>query len=172
VNDIRASPVSQSASFADWVQPGLLAMRRLAIRLAPQADPDDIVQESLVRAWQKWNQFDPDRGTPIGWLLTITASIAADARRHRARWRRLVDHDADLGDPAAAPDPRTDVDLERAVAGLPKRQRLAVNCHYFVGLTVAETAQVMGCSAGTVKSTLHDARTRLRKVLGDTDGQY
>ncbi len=169
MSDIRASTAEQSASFTDWVQPALLAMRRLAIRLAPHADPDDIVQESLVRAWQKWDQFDPDRGTPTGWLLTITASLAGDDRRYRARWRRIVDQDAVIGEPAAAPDPRIDIDLERAVRSLPKRQRLAVNCHYFVGLSVAETAEVMGCSPGTVKSTLHDARARLRTILGDTD---
>ncbi len=58
-----------------------------------------------------------------------------------------------------------DPDLERAVQGLAKRQRLAVELHYFVGLTTAETALVMSCAEGTVKSALHDARTNLRRVL-------
>jgi DNA-directed RNA polymerase specialized sigma24 family protein len=52
---------------------------------------------------------------------------------------------------------------------LAERQQLAVNLHYFVGLTVDETATVMDCSSGTVKSTLFDARSRLRALLGDSD---
>ena len=62
------------------------------------------------------------------------------------------------------------VDVEAAVARLAKRQRLAVDCLYFVGLSVAETAAVMGCSEGTVKSTLSDARKRLRLLLEVDDG--
>lgn len=64
---------------------------------------------------------------------------------------------------------RPTVVLERAIAQLPERQRLAVQLHYFVGLSVEETAAVMQWSAGTVKSTLFDARTRLRHLLGDDD---
>jgi RNA polymerase sigma-70 factor (ECF subfamily) len=48
---------------------------------------------------------------------------------------------------------------------LTARQRQAVDCLYFAGLTVAETAAVMGCAEGTVKSTLSDARARLRTLL-------
>ena len=57
------------------------------------------------------------------------------------------------------------MDVERALGRLTRRQRMAVECVYFVGLTVAETAAVMGCSDGTVKSTLSDARARLRSLL-------
>ena len=48
---------------------------------------------------------------------------------------------------------------------LPRRMRLAVECVYFVDLTIADTAAVMGISEGTVKSTLSDARARLRTML-------
>jgi len=57
------------------------------------------------------------------------------------------------------------MDLGEAVSRLAGRQRLAVDCFYFVGLSVAETAAVMRCSEGTVKSTLADARKRLRSML-------
>ena len=62
-----------------------------------------------------------------------------------------MDDTADLPD---APDSTKapDLDLERAIAGLAERQQLAVHLHYFVGLSVDETAAVMACSAGTVKS--------------------
>lgn len=159
-----------AARFAQWVGPSLLAMTRLARRLAPHADPDDVVQDALVRAWQKWDQFDPARGTPANWLLGITADRARDARRKRVRRLHAVDETA-LAPDAAAPAANlaVDLDLEAAIADLAERQRLAVELHYFVGLNVDETAAVMGCASGTVKSTLSDARLRLRRLLGDDD---
>ena len=60
------------------------------------------------------------------------------------------------------------LDLERAVERLPSRMRLAVDCVYFVDLTITDTAAVMGVSEGTVKSTLSDARSRLRAMLEES----
>lgn len=157
-----------AAEFADWTRPARLAMTRLAKRLAPNADPDDIVQESLTRAWIKRAQFDPARGTPTTWLLAIVADQARSSRRTRIRRLRVVDDHAELPD-APAVEQSADIDLERAIASLAERQQLAVHLHYFVGLGVDETAAVMSCSAGTVKSTLYDARARLRDLLGDDD---
>jgi RNA polymerase sigma factor (sigma-70 family) len=159
-----------AARFAAWVSPSLLAMTRLAKRLAPHADPDDVVQDALVRAWQKWDQFDSARGTPANWLLAITADRARDARRVRVRRLHVVDETA-LAPETAAPasNVAADLDLDEAVGQLAGRQRLAVELHYFVGLNIGETAAVMGCAPGTVKSTLSDARARLRQLLGDDD---
>ena len=69
--------------FADWVRPNLPAMARLAARLGPPDERDDIVQEALTRAWAKLAQFDPARGTATAWLLAITADRARRARRRR-----------------------------------------------------------------------------------------
>ena len=148
-----------SAAYADWVRPHLPAMSRLAARLAPDADRDDIVQEALARAWRKRHQYDASRGTPAAWLFAITADQARQARRRRRPFTLLTDVAARV----RSVDER--VDVEYAVARLAPRQRLAVDCFYFVGLSVAETAAVMGCSEGTVKSTLSDARLRLRPLL-------
>lgn len=156
------------AAFAVAVAPALPALGRLARRLAPHADPDDVVQDALSRAWQKRASFDASRGTITVWLLAILADQARASRRRRVRWLRLVDDTAEVPDVSVA-DAGTDVDLERAIAQLPERQHLAVQLHYFVGLSVDETAAVMQCSAGTVKSMLFDARTRLRHLLGDDD---
>lgn len=155
-------------AFAAWVGPSLVPMARLARRLAPNHDADDIVQEALTRAWQKRAQFDAARGSVTAWLLAIVADQARAARRGRVRRLRVVDEVADVPD-AAAPVVAADLDLERGIAQLAERQQLAVHLHYFVGLSVAETAQVMACSEGTVKSTLFDARSRLRALLGDDD---
>jgi RNA polymerase sigma factor (sigma-70 family) len=158
-----AAPIDDAESFRAWVGPHLVAMARLASRLSSAADSDDIVQESLVRAWRKRSQYDETRGTAQSWLLAI---VADRARRHRLRarpGRELIDL------PAPSRDVERSLDLEDAIAGLPRRQRLAVELHYLLGLDVRECAAVMGCSDGTVKSTLFDARLRLRGVLQEVD---
>lgn len=147
-------------TFWDSVGPIVPAMARLAARLAPHADRDDIVQEALARAWQKRNTFDPHRGSLSGWLLAITAD-----RARKSKWRPTAQIAIE---PAALPRSLDHkLDVEDAVANLAPRQRLAVNCFYFSGLTVLQTAAVMRCTEGTVKSTLADARARLREVLED-----
>lgn len=156
----RSSPgASRSADdFSALVSPHLAAMANLAARLAGGAQREDVVQDALSRAWQRWETYDADRGSPRTWLLAI---VADRARRSRRRLPRLTTRSA-----AAAVMPQeTDVDLERAIDRLPRRQRMAVELHYFVGLTTSETASVMSCAEGTVKSALHDARSNLRRAL-------
>jgi RNA polymerase sigma factor (sigma-70 family) len=152
-------------AFADWVRPHLPAMARLAARLAPADARDDTVQEALVRAWRKRHQYAADRGTVAAWLLAITADQARQSRRRQRPKAQL----GDLPGRVQSSDDR--VDVEHAVASLPPRQRLAVDCFYFAGLSVGETAAVMHCSEGTVKSTLSDARHRLRPLLEVDDAR-
>ena len=75
------------------------------------------------------------------------------------------DDDAVRAPATADPGSSRRIDVERAVARLSRRQRTAIDCVYFVGLSIAETAAVMRCAEGTVKSTLADARARLRTLL-------
>jgi len=158
LDDVREE-ARVDGDFGAWASPHLPLMGRVAARLAPGADRDDVVQEALSRAWRRRSTFDAGRGTPAASLAAI---VAGEARRARGRTRpslQLVD--------APVEDSRRDIDLERAVARLPARQREAVDLHYFAGLTVVETALAMGCAEGTVKSTLSDARSRLRTLLGE-----
>jgi RNA polymerase sigma factor (sigma-70 family) len=150
------------AAFGEWVRPHLRTLANLVARLAPGADRDDVVQDALARAWTKRRQFDPARGTPGAWLCAIAADQALKARR---RSRPALPLERAPADAPAADGTAGLVDLERALARLSRRQRLAVECVYFVGLSVADTATVMGCAEGTVKSTLADARARLRPML-------
>lgn len=148
-------------AFRLWVRPHVAAMAGLAQRLADR-DADDVVQEALIVAWRQRRQFDPARGSVRAWLLALTASSAS--RVWRTRRRHPLELVADPADVVSV-DVRADVDLERAIEALSSRQRLAVNLFYYLDLPVSEVATVMGCSQGTVKSTLADARRRLQVHL-------
>ncbi len=139
------------------------------------------MQDALTRAWRHRDDFDPSKGSPKAWLLRI---VANEARRGWRRWSRVphaldwAAEDVGSGDSSTrggAPAPvigdaagaANRIDVERAIAALPQRQRLAVDLHYFVDLRVEDCAMVMDCAPGTVKWLLHEARERLRPVLAD-----
>jgi RNA polymerase sigma-70 factor (ECF subfamily) len=153
--------MSDRESFACLVRPHWHVLAALARRLAPHGDSEDVLQEALSAAWRKRAQFDETRGSARNWLLAIVADQAYKGRR---RLRPT----ADLEDVAMDPrDASVDVDLRAALGRLTPRQRTAVALHYYLGLPVADVAEVLGCSAGTVKSTLSDSRNRLRALLGE-----
>jgi RNA polymerase sigma factor (sigma-70 family) len=159
-SDLGTTDVANGATdaFAEFVRPHWAAMARLARRLCG-ADWEDVLQDALTLAWRTRTHFDADRGTPRTWLLTLTADQARKNRRRANPHVVLVDETVE---PAATHD----LDVERAVEALSDRQRIAVELFYFLDLPVADIATVMSCSVGTVKSTLSDARARLRENLG------
>ena len=150
---------SDADAFADAVRPHLPKLGRVASRLGPPGVKEDVVQEALARAWAHRAQFDPGRGPLLPWLLTIVANEARRARRRKT----FLPISLSVAVRPVASENR--LDMEAATAKLPDRQRLAVNCFYYIGLSTIETAAVMGCSEGTVKSSLNAARQNLRAEL-------
>lgn len=153
--------LASADGFTRFVEPHWSLMARLARRLAPAGEWEDVLQEALDAAWRKRAQFDAARGTARNWLLAVVADQAR--KGHRRRWAR---REHELED-RPVEDVHADVDLARALRTLSARQRAAVELHYYLGLPVADAAEILGCSAGTVKSTLSDARARLRRQLGE-----
>jgi RNA polymerase sigma-70 factor (ECF subfamily) len=154
--------------FGAWVEPHWRVMHRLALSLTGPDDVDDVLQEALLAAWRKRRQFDSERGSPQAWLLAIVADQARKQwARSRSRSRLALVTARDEDEPAERGGRETVLDMADAVRLLSPRQRLAVSLHYYLDLSVAEVAEAMACSVGTVKSTLSDARTRLHELLGD-----
>ena len=151
-------PPDTAEGFAAWVTPHLSVLRALADRQVGPASGADVVQEALLRAWQRRGAFDPQRGTVRAWLVAI---LLDRARRHRLR--------RPGPDPQRVPDavrrPRHRIDVERAVARLPRRQREVITLHYLADLSVAEVATVLGVSESSVKTHLGAARSALRTRL-------
>ena len=150
-------------AFAAWVRPHWPVMHRLARRMAGPDRADDVVQEALAAAWRKRAQFDQSRGTAQVWLLAIVTDQARKSARRLAPSIELRD---DLA-VSYTDDLPGRLDLDRLLNRLTERQRLAVTLHYYLGLPLDEISQVMKCATGTVKSTLADARGRLRAQLGE-----
>ncbi len=155
--------------------------QRAAVRLAQAlsglpADAEDIAQEAFVKGYRSLHRFRA--GAPFRpWLLTIVANEARNRRRatgRRGHYELTLVEDRSQRVDVSSPEVATEVDARRAqlltaVAGLPTRQRDVVACRYLLELSEAETAEVLGVSAGTVKSHLARALDRLRQEVGDGD---
>lgn len=115
---------------------------------------EDATQEAFARALERWRRLR-DRPWAAGWVTTT----ALNAARRSLRRRPAVGAEP----PQSDPDER--LDLWRAVRSLPPRQQEAVVLFYAVDLSVADTAEVMRCSEGSVKTHLSRARAALRVGL-------
>jgi RNA polymerase sigma-70 factor (sigma-E family) len=132
-------------------------------------DAEDLVQTALLRSAGRWATA---RQNPTAYTRTVLVNLARDrwrARRHRQR-ETLIDDDARLpvtiGCDGAAAVLNRQV-LLRACRLLPTAQRAVLVLRFWEDRSIEETAAVLGCSPGTVKSNTHRALRRLRVVLDD-----
>ncbi|MGH3659896.1 MAG: sigma-70 family RNA polymerase sigma factor [Micromonosporaceae bacterium] len=140
-----------------------------ALRLT-SGDPgnaEELVQETLLRAWRNPGALDPNRGSVRGWLFTTARHLSIDAwRRRRARPVEVVTDSA----PETYTADETDRALESwvvadALARLsPAHRTVLVECFYR-DASLATVAARLGIPQGTVKSRLHYALRSLRLVL-------
>ncbi|HEX4812185.1 MAG TPA: RNA polymerase sigma factor [Nonomuraea sp.] len=146
---------------------------RTAYLLGAGDEAEDVVQEAFVKAFRHLPAFRRD--APFRpWLLRIVANETHNLTRSRGRRAELALRLGAIADPRAPDDPEgsavaTDrrARLLAAVRGLPERERRAVVCRYFLQLTEAETAEVLDCPVGTVKSSTHRGLARLREEVGN-----
>ncbi|WP_086859534.1 SigE family RNA polymerase sigma factor [Streptomyces milbemycinicus] len=125
---------------------------------------EDLLQTVLAKVWPKWRRIAGEN--PEAYVRK--ALVNTHASWWRRRWRGEVPHD-EVPDTRAMPDPFEGVDLEQSLAAvvraLPVRQRAVVVLRYFEDLSVEDTADVLGCSTGTVKSQASKALRTLHGLL-------
>lgn len=139
----------------------------VALITGSRAGAEDVVQEGLVRAWQR-----SARGERIdslaAWTRTVSLNLARSGlRRIRAELgakQRIAAGIIRQGEPSSVR-----VDIRRALGRLPRRQREAIVLRYYLDLDEAEVAAAMGTPVGTAKSLLSRARSGLREALGEMD---
>lgn len=125
---------------------------------------EDLVQETLVRAWLHPEAFDSAYTSMRPWLFTVARRLAIDARRSRLSRPTEIGDDllAVTADPADATESAVAaLDVRAAVRGLRPEHRAVLVRLYFHGLTVNEAAAELGIPAGTVKSRSHYALRQL-----------
>ncbi|HEY0933027.1 MAG TPA: SigE family RNA polymerase sigma factor [Trebonia sp.] len=131
----------------------------------------DLVQDTLVKVYRHWPRVRQADNLDA-YVRRILVNEARDRWRRRDKAVPVADVGAELRGPAvsdAADDIARRDGLLRALVELPHQQRATVVLRYLEGLSQAETAQVLGCSEGTVKSQSSRALARLRTHLDKTE---
>lgn len=146
-------------------------LRAFAISLSGNVDrADDLVQETLLRAFANLASFRPGTNLPA-WLFTILRNLFRS--EYRKRRREVADSDGAFAETLTSnPDQDTHLDFEdfrAALDTLPSDQREALVLVGASGFSYEEAADICGCAVGTIKSRVNRARRRLGEILAIED---
>ena len=171
-----AAEAEKRASFEREALVHLDTLYRVALRLTSNpAEADDLVQETMLKAYRAWHQFQ--QGTNAkGWLLTILRHAFINEYRRRSRHPETVDIDAiepfSVFEDVQDDDPQgtffdriVDDEVLRAIDDLPEQFRETVVLSDVEALSYEEIARVLEVPVGTVKSRLFRARRMLQQKL-------
>ena len=136
--------------------------------LRDRSAAEDVTAAAFERAYRKRNRFDARRGTHRAWLFGIARNATLDELRRRGRQARLATEPEDANlvtavDVAEESDRR--LELRRALATLPGRDRELIALKFFAGLSNAEIASALNCSESNAGTRLHRAVSKLREAM-------
>jgi RNA polymerase sigma-70 factor (ECF subfamily) len=140
-------------------------LRRYARALVgDRASADDLVQDTLERAWAKLHLYR--RGTDLrAWLFTVMHNVHVNKVRATRVTDTLEDDLPELGQRASQGDALLVRDLDRAIARLPSEQRAVLLLVTLEEMSYEEVARALGIPIGTVMSRLSRAREKLRMMM-------
>ena len=125
---------------------------------------EDLVQEALVKVGERWHLIREPRAVDAYVRRALVNGHRTAIRRPQSRHEHVTGHLPDGVVPAETSSQGPGADLWPLVAALPPRQRCAVALRYYEGLTEVETAEVLRCSLGTVKSNTSRGLATLRRL--------
>jgi RNA polymerase sigma-70 factor (ECF subfamily) len=165
---VRAQALAgDESAFAALVGPLVEPALRLAYSmLGDPVEAEDATQEALTSAWRKLHQLR--EGMPVRpWLFAIVINRCRNIRR--TRWFHLI-RMADPSRTREVPDSMIErLDIDRAIARLPRQDRQALFLHFYLDLPLDEVALTLGVSTSAAKARIYRACHRLRPGLTEED---
>jgi len=166
----RTSGVGEAALMKAIYDEHAAVLWRYAVRLTGDASQaEDVVQETLLRAWQHPEVIGDTERSSRAWLFTVARNMIIDDRRS-ARYRNVVGSIDEEGAPEQSTPDEVNAALDRlliadAMAQLSTEHRAVIERSYYRGWTTAQIAADLEIAEGTVKSRLHYAVRALRLTL-------
>lgn len=171
---LKASARGDETAFAELYDATSARVFGLVLRVVrDRAQAEEVTQEAYLEIWRTAARFDPDRGGPVGWIMTIGHRKAVDrVRSAEASTRRDTAYEArEQATPYdnTSEEAHRNLDAQRvrkALASLTQVQRGALELAYFGGYTHKEVAHLLDLPLGTAKTRIRDGLIRLRDTLG------
>ena len=162
-----ASAAQQTTDFAGLYEDEIWRVYGfLAYRVGDTATAEDLTQITFERALRAWSRFDPRRGSPGAWLLTIARNALIDhVRRDRSAWLEPIDEQELPSVPGPEARDAGSPELVACVAALGEREREVIALRFGGDLSGAEIAQMLGMSVANVHQVLSRSLRRLREML-------
>ena len=156
---------SRDAEYTEYVAARLSSLQRLAAVLCDDRQrADDLVQATLVKLYVRWGRV---RAATHPDAYARAVLVREFTHERRSVWVKRVSLSGRVTEsPAAAVDQDAVLDLRAAVAALPARQRATLVLRFYCDLNVGQSAEILGCSPGTVKSQTARALDAMRRALG------
>ena len=143
-----------------------------------QAAAEDVVQDTFIQIWQKAPQYDPAKGKPLTWAVTLTRNRSIDRLRSTQRRSRMQDDLQAESETFEQFDGRSSLDaissaetsqrVRDAVNKLPADMREAIELAFFGSLKQSEIAERLNAPLGTIKARIRRGMTKLQNML-DSD---
>jgi RNA polymerase sigma-70 factor (ECF subfamily) len=167
----RSAPDADEALVTSlYVEHGRILLAYVTRLTGDRQLAEDIVQETLLRAWRHAGTLTEEKGSIRGWLLTVARNIATD--KARARMARPAEVHEDAAPPVSvdhSDDVVNSIYVLEALQSLSPEHRAVLVEVYYGGKTAAEAAEVLGVPAGTVKSRTYYALRALRLALQEAE---
>ena len=155
---------SRDDEYTEYVAARMSSLRRLAAVLCDGWQrADDLVQVTLTRLYVQWSRVRA-ASHPDAYARTVL--VREFIHERRSPWAKWVSLTGEMADrPAATVDHDAVIDLRAALAALPARQRATLVLRFYCDLNVDQSAEILGCSPGTVKSQTARALDTVRRAL-------
>lgn len=173
---LARSAAGDTQAFESFYDRCVPQARALARRFLRDAEIDDVLADSFFQAWREAPRFDPARGSPMSWLLTIVRTRALDLLRSR-RAQPTVADDEGFEAESTAPGPddllaqaQADSQLHAALLELSSTERWVLGLAYYREMSHGDIAAATAMPLGTVKSLINRSQRKLRARLAPSAG--
>lgn len=163
---MRDSERAGAVAFCERVRPKLV--QALTLYCGDAAVAEEHAHEALIRVWENWSAVEK-MAAPDAWTLRVAINGVNSVFRRRIAERRAIAKVAGRRADQYSSDDTDHIALRKAVARLPRRQKMAVVLRFCLDMSIEETASYMDSTPGTVKSLTHKALTALRNLPGLID---
>jgi len=169
VRAMQGDPEAISALVQRYSAP----LYRFIQRIRPfHGDGDDLLQETWISAWTNLGRFDPRRRFST-WLFQIALNRCRDHTRRdtvRSRFLAAEERQENRNREGSPEDQAASRKILEIIEGLPPRHKEVLLLRYYQGFSEKETAEILDCPPGTVKSRLHQAVREIRRSISPEEG--